>query len=73
VPLRVRLVQARHPLHGTLKPSDGLSTYAGRRRAVMEISFPDTDAEIGPAPTFLRARNPEPELDRPGNIKSTME
>ena len=30
----------------------------------MKIALPDEDAEIGPVPTELGGRKPEPELDR---------
>jgi type I restriction enzyme R subunit len=52
---------------GILEAID-MDSYRAEKKAAMNISLPDTDAEIGPVPASGGGRKPEPELDRLSNI-----
>jgi type I restriction enzyme R subunit len=56
---------------GILESID-LDSYRVEKKAVMNISLVDEDAEIEPVPTDGGGRKPEPELDRLSNILKTF-
>jgi type I restriction enzyme R subunit len=56
---------------GILESID-MDSYRNEKRAAIQLSLPDEDAEIGPVPTEGGGRKPEPELDRLSNILKTF-
>ncbi|MDC4204389.1 MAG: hypothetical protein MPW13_08375 [Candidatus Manganitrophus sp.] len=56
---------------GILEAID-MDSYRVEKRAVLKVTLPDDNAEIGPIPTTGGGRKSEPELDRLSNILKTF-
>lgn len=56
---------------GILEAID-MDSYRVEKRAVLKVTLPDDNAEIGPVPTTGGGRKSEPELDRLSNILKTF-
>jgi type I restriction enzyme R subunit len=55
------------PIRGLIEAID-MDSYRAEKKAALEISLPDNNAEIEPIPVDGGGRKPEPELDRLSNI-----